>query len=82
MGKLIKMKVFLHGLKGVGLEVAKNLILAGPASLTIQDTSSAQTRNMSYNFYLDQDSVGKSKAETVICKLKELNSYVNINIIE
>jgi ubiquitin-activating enzyme E1 len=35
MGKLIKMKIFMYGLKGVGLEVAKNLVLAGPASLSI-----------------------------------------------
>ena len=31
MGKLIKMKVYLHGLKGVGMEIAKNLALAGPS---------------------------------------------------
>jgi len=30
MGKLVKMKVFISGLRGVGLETAKNLILAGP----------------------------------------------------
>jgi molybdopterin/thiamine biosynthesis adenylyltransferase len=29
MGKLIKMKVFIQGLRGLGAEVAKNLILAG-----------------------------------------------------
>jgi len=31
MGKLIKMKVLISGLRGVGVETAKNLILAGPA---------------------------------------------------
>jgi len=30
MGKLVKMKVFIHGFRGLGVEVAKNLILAGP----------------------------------------------------
>ena len=30
MGKLIKLKVLIHGLRGVGVETAKNLILAGP----------------------------------------------------
>jgi len=37
MGKLIKMKVFLYGMRGVGLETAKNLILAGPRQVTICD---------------------------------------------
>ena len=35
-GKLIKMKVFLYGLGGVGIETAKNLILAGPNTVIIQ----------------------------------------------
>jgi len=29
MGKLIKMRVFLQGMRGLGAEVAKNLVLAG-----------------------------------------------------
>ncbi len=31
MGKLIKMKVLIVGMRGLGVECAKNLILAGPA---------------------------------------------------
>jgi ubiquitin-activating enzyme E1 len=31
MGKLIKMRVFMYGLRGVGIETTKNLVLAGPA---------------------------------------------------
>ena len=30
MGKLIKMKVLIVGMRGLGVEIAKNLILAGP----------------------------------------------------
>ena len=37
MGKLIKMHVLLVGCRGLGVETAKNLILAGPASVTIYD---------------------------------------------
>jgi len=29
MSKISKMRVFLHGLKGLGAEIAKNLILNG-----------------------------------------------------
>ena len=32
MGKLIKLRVFVSGLRGLGVEVCKNLILAGPKS--------------------------------------------------
>ncbi len=30
MGKLVKMKVLIVGMRGLGVEIAKNLILAGP----------------------------------------------------
>jgi ubiquitin-activating enzyme E1 len=37
MGKLIKMKVVIVGLRGLGVEVAKNLILAGPKEVHLYD---------------------------------------------
>jgi ubiquitin-activating enzyme E1 len=37
MLKLAKTRVLLLGLSGVGLEIAKNLILAGPKSVVIFD---------------------------------------------
>jgi len=37
MGKLIKLKVLIVGMRGLGVECAKNLILAGPASVDIYD---------------------------------------------
>ncbi len=37
MSKLINMKVLIVGLKGLGVEIAKNIILAGPGSVTLHD---------------------------------------------
>ena len=37
MGKLIKMKVLIIGMRGLGVEIAKNLILAGPGQVDIHD---------------------------------------------
>ena len=37
MGALIKLKVLIVGVKGVGVEIAKNLILAGPRAVTLVD---------------------------------------------
>ena len=37
MGKLVKMKVLIIGVRGLGVEIAKNLILAGPKSVTLYD---------------------------------------------
>ena len=37
MGTLMKMNVLIVGCQGLGVETAKNLILAGPKSVTIYD---------------------------------------------
>ena len=37
MGKLVKMKVLIIGMRGLGVEIAKNLILAGPQRVDLYD---------------------------------------------
>ena len=70
MGKLIKMKVLIVGCRGLGVETAKNLILAGPASVTIHDPVPVSWGDLSSNFYLTPSHVGKtSRAEASIGKL-------------
>jgi len=51
MGKLVKMKVFICGLRGVGLETAKNLILAGPNKVTISDDNIVTINDLGSNFF-------------------------------
>mmetsp|Transcript_12121 Transcript_12121/g.10440 ORF Transcript_12121/g.10440 Transcript_12121/m.10440 type:complete len:93 (+) Transcript_12121:71-349(+) len=59
MGKLVTLRVFIQGLRGVGVETAKNLILAGPKSVTIQDTTKVELRDLGSNFYCTEEDVGK-----------------------
>lgn len=42
MVKLVKTNILVLGLPGVGLELSKNIILAGPKSVTIWDTRHCQ----------------------------------------
>ena len=37
MNKIIKMKILIIGLRGLGVEVAKNIILMGPKEIQIYD---------------------------------------------
>ncbi len=77
MGKLIKMKVLIVGCRGLGVEVAKNLILAGPASVDIYDPELVQIGDLCSNFYCNESHVGKvSRADASLTKLGELNPYV------
>lgn len=81
MGKLIKMKVLIVGCRGLGVETAKNLILAGPQSVTIYDPTLVNWGDLSSNFYCREEDVGKkSRADASFGKLQELNPYVKVDV--
>tara|TARA_B110000285_G_C14539662_1_gene344437 strand:+ start:54 stop:377 length:324 start_codon:yes stop_codon:yes gene_type:complete len=82
MGKLIKMKVVIAGMRGLGVEIAKNLILAGPNTVYLYDPDITRINDLGANFYLEEKHVGKvSRAEAVKEKLNELNPYVKVQVI-
>jgi ubiquitin-activating enzyme E1 len=73
-------KILLLGLKGLGLEIAKNIMLMGVASLTIHDPEPIQMADLSSNFYLSEKDVGKPRAECLYKKLRELNERVALSV--
>ena len=82
MSKLIKMNVLIVGLRGLGVETAKNLILAGPKSVTLYDPTPVTWGDLSSNFYCREEHVGKTtRADASYEKLQELNPYVKVNIV-
>eukprot|EP00475_Leptophrys_vorax_P000539 TRINITY_DN102_c0_g1_i1.p1 TRINITY_DN102_c0_g1~~TRINITY_DN102_c0_g1_i1.p1 ORF type:complete len:1081 (-),score=373.56 TRINITY_DN102_c0_g1_i1:63-3305(-) len=80
MGKLITMRVLLVGMKGVGVETAKNLILAGPKAVTIHDDELVKIEDLGTNFYLKETDVGKPRAASVVQQLATLNPYVEVTV--
>ncbi|KAL4461677.1 hypothetical protein ABPG72_016686 [Tetrahymena utriculariae] len=81
VGKLVKLKIFLSGLRGVGIETAKNLILSGPSAVCLHDDSLAEVANMGCNFYLKPEHIGKvTRAEASLGQLKELNPYCKVSV--
>ena len=81
MGKLIKMNVLIVGLRGLGVETAKNLILAGPKSVTLYDPVPVSIGDLSSNFYCKEAHVGNAtRAEASFDKLQELNPYVKVSV--
>lgn len=51
IGKLKQMHVLIIGLRGLGVEVAKNLILAGPHSVSVYDEGIVAVEDLGTNFY-------------------------------
>mmetsp|Transcript_39870 Transcript_39870/g.105459 ORF Transcript_39870/g.105459 Transcript_39870/m.105459 type:complete len:828 (-) Transcript_39870:26-2509(-) len=81
MGKLIQMKVLIVGLRGLGVEIAKNLILAGPASVVLHDDELAEMRDLGSNFYLTEADVGaRRRSEACVKMLTQLNPYVAVSV--
>jgi len=80
IGKLKKMDVYIRGLRGLGVETAKNLILTGPHQVVIQDDEKAQIGDLGSNFYLTEADVGKPRGAAVVAKLAELNPNVGVKL--
>jgi ubiquitin-activating enzyme E1 len=82
MGRLITLDILVVGMRGVGIECAKNLCLAGPRSITVCDPNPAFVRDLGSNFFLTEENVGKPRGECVAAKLAELNSMVAVRSLE
>jgi molybdopterin/thiamine biosynthesis adenylyltransferase len=52
--------VLLIGFDGTGAEIAKNLVLAGIGSLHILDTKKVEMSDLSSNFFLTEQDIGRS----------------------
>ena len=74
MKKLSTLKVFIYGLRGLGIEVAKNIILNGCEEVSICDPTTVKINDLGSNFYLSENDVGKKRRdEACINKLAKLN---------
>ena len=84
MQKLMTMKVLIQGLRGVGLEVAKNLILAGPKKVILHDNTVCTTPDLGTNFYIKESDITTKKTRSEACtkSLSELNPYVEVEIFK
>lgn len=84
MSKLVKMRVLILGMGGLGVETAKNLILAGPNAVAIWDSKVCAAEDQGANFYItDQDvESGSSRAQASLIQLKQLNPYVTVSLNE
>ncbi|KAK8955955.1 Ubiquitin-activating enzyme E1 2 [Platanthera guangdongensis] len=81
MRRLFASSVLVSGLQGLGVEIAKNLVLAGVKSISLHDEGNVELWDLASNFYFSEDDVGKNRAIACIHKLQELNNAVTISSI-
>lgn len=61
----------------VGVETLKNLVLPGIGGFTIVDPAVVTETDLGVNFFLEESSLGKSRAQETCAFLKELNPDVD-----
>jgi amyloid beta precursor protein binding protein 1 len=61
----------------IGVETLKNLVLPGIGGFTIVDPAVVTESDLGVNFFLCEDSLGKSRAEETCTYLRELNPDVH-----
>eukprot|EP01130_Rhizamoeba_saxonica_P004394 TRINITY_DN1799_c0_g2_i1.p1 TRINITY_DN1799_c0_g2~~TRINITY_DN1799_c0_g2_i1.p1 ORF type:complete len:1098 (-),score=300.95 TRINITY_DN1799_c0_g2_i1:28-3321(-) len=78
MKMLSQLSVLILGLKGVGIETAKNVVLAGPRKVTICDTNEIKAQDLGSNFYCKPDDIGKRRSLVCLDPLSKLNPFVEV----
>ena len=83
INKLSTMKVLIIGMRRLGVETAKNIILSDPEEVDIFDPTLTSIKDLSSNFFLSESDVGKiNRDEACLKKIAQLNSYVKVDILK
>ncbi|XP_072329037.1 ubiquitin-like modifier-activating enzyme 1 isoform X2 [Scyliorhinus torazame] len=79
MKKMKNSNVLISGMKGLGVEIAKNIILGGVKSVTVHDEGNTEWNDLSSQFYLTEADIGRNRAEISGGRLAELNNHVPVS---
>lgn len=78
MRKMAHSNVLISGMRGLGVEIAKNVVLGGVKSVTIHDPGKTSYMDLTSQFFLREEDLGKNRAEVTQPRLAELNGYVHV----
>ncbi|RVE76414.1 hypothetical protein OJAV_G00007330 [Oryzias javanicus] len=82
MHQMAQSSVFLSGMGALGVEIAKNIALAGVKAVTLHDTKLCETWDLGCNFFIRRDDVlsQRKRVEAVYPRVAELNPYVQVDM--
>ncbi|XP_060720529.1 ubiquitin-like modifier-activating enzyme 6 isoform X1 [Tachysurus vachellii] len=82
MKQMARSSVFLSGMGALGLEIAKNIVLAGVKSVTLHDSQQCEVWDLGTNFFIREEDIqsGKKRVEAVHFRVAELNPYVQVSV--
>ncbi|KAK5004709.1 E1 ubiquitin-activating protein, partial [Cryomyces antarcticus] len=80
MKRMGSSNILVVGMRGLGVEIAKNIALAGVKSLTLYDPKPATISDLSSQFFLHPEDVGKPRAAVTAPRVSELNPYTPVDV--
>ncbi|XP_047439241.1 ubiquitin-like modifier-activating enzyme 1 isoform X2 [Mugil cephalus] len=78
MRRMGEANVLIAGMRGLGVEIAKNVILSGVKSVTVQDEGLAVWADLSSQFFLKESHLGQNRATCSLQQLSDLNPHVRV----
>jgi len=72
-------RVLVVGCGALGNEIVKNLSMLGAGNISVVDMDNVEKSNLSRSVLFRKEDEGKSKAEVVCKRAKEINDEININ---
>lgn len=82
MKEMMKKRILIIGLDGLGQEIAKNVCLAGVKKVELHDIEIVSCDDLGSGFYFTRESIGKRKDQAVVDKISGVNKYVSVNIVD
>ncbi|XP_073325275.1 ubiquitin-like modifier-activating enzyme 1 [Pagrus major] len=79
MHRMGRADVLIAGMRGLGAEIAKNVILSGVKSVTVQDEGQAVWADLSSQFFLKESHLGQNRATCSLQQLSDLNPRVLVS---
>ncbi|GAA5909138.1 E1 ubiquitin-activating protein UBA1 [Sporobolomyces salmoneus] len=81
MKRMAVSDVLIIGLSGLGVEIAKNVCLAGVKSVTLSDPTKVTIPDLGTQFFLRESDLGQRRDEATRPRLAELNAYTPVSVL-
>ncbi|GAA6062612.1 hypothetical protein JCM10212_002206 [Sporobolomyces blumeae] len=81
MKRMAVSDVLIIGMSGLGVEIAKNVCLAGVKSVTLSDPTPVSVPDLGTQFFLRESDLGQRRDEATRPRLAELNAYTPVSVL-
>ena len=78
MKNMSKTNIYINGMNGLGLEIAKCIILSGMKTVNLNDNREITNNDLSSGYYYMEEDNGKKRVDIAYKHLSQLNPYVNV----